>query len=696
MSEAIMKEKIQIGVFICDCGGRIGEVIDTARLQQQISQLNRVAYVSHEAYPCSKDGQERMRKAIVDQSLDRILLAGCAPRLVEKLFRKTVKSAGIDPDLLQIVDIREQVAYIHTDPKIAMQKAVSLIEMGVARLTTTSKSQTQSSPVIQKALVIGSGLSSMTTALVLAEQNIPVLFLEETGALAGEIHSLDATVNAAIAQKCEQIIKHPLIEVLFNARILEVLGHPGEYKVRVHHGDDVSQFEAGSIIVNNGTEMKVPGTGRWYDRLRVKSQFEFEAELKQANDSGKKLALKDVVMVFCADENQVDHCSRICCNAGIRQAIRVKELNPETNVTVLFREIYLGGIGEDYEAELVHARSLGVTFFRYRREAPPTIGETIDVIDTLTGEPVRLFYDRVVLTMPVIPQESTKTLSALLSLPLDEAGFLAEPRVRLKPDRYLEPGIFVLGSAQQPADSAEALFQAYLIAARVQRFLKQSRVILDTPAASIDPNLCTGCGNCPQVCPTSAIRLEKREGILSLSEVDGLKCIGCGNCVVVCPVKAITLPGWDNVEIPAQISAALRPTQDDSIKVIALTCEWSAYGAADMAGARHLTYPADVLIMRMNCSARFDPYHILWAFLNGADGVFLGACPVGECHYGIGNLYAQERVTNLQTELKAHGINPRRLRLDFITVDDGDKFSRDVTEFVKDLKTEIIKKEPIV
>ena len=162
--------------------------------------------------------------------------------------------------------------------------------------------------------------------------------------------------------------------------------------------------------------------------------------------------------------------------------------------------------------------------------------------------------------------------------------------------------------------------------------------------------------------------------------------------MVVCPVKAISLPGWDNVEIPAQISAALKPKQNDSVKVIALTCEWSAYGAADMAGARHLPYPPEVLIMRMNCSARFDPYHILWAFLNGADGVFLGACPVGDCHYGIGNLYARERVAKLQTELKAHGIDPRRLRLEYITVDDGEKFSRDITDFVKQLKTEINKK----
>jgi heterodisulfide reductase subunit A len=158
---------------------------------------------------------------------------------------------------------------------------------------------------------------------------------------------------------------------------------------------------------------------------------------------------------------------------------------------------------------------------------------------------------------------------------------------------------------------------------------------------------------------------------------------------VVCPVKAITLPGWDNIEIPAQISAALQSHQNGGPKIVALACEWSAYGAADMAGARRIPYPTNIRILRMNCSARFDPYHILWAFLSGADGVFLGACPSGECHYGVGNLYAQERVEKLKIELKAHGVDPSRLRLEFLTVDDGKKFAETISDFVEELNQKV-------
>ncbi|NMD30497.1 MAG: hydrogenase iron-sulfur subunit, partial [Chloroflexi bacterium] len=399
-----------------------------------------------------------------------------------------------------------------------------------------------------------------------------------------------------------------------------------------------------------------------------------------------------VVMIFCAEEAQSQRCSRVCCATGIRQALKVKELNPNAEITVLFRELYLGAPGSPHEAELVQARKQGVTFFRYRRDHPPVIGnDTVDVLDTLTGEPVRLPFDRVVMTMPLVPVDDTRSLAALLSLPQDEDGFLAEPRVRLRPGRYVDPGIYVLGSAQHPADTTEALFQAYLTSARAVRFLNQESIVVDTPVAEIDASLCTGCGNCPQVCPTYAITLERRDGILSVSEVDPLRCIGCGNCVVVCPVKAITLPGWDNVEIPAQISAALAADnfQPGDPRILVLACEWSAAGAAELAGSRRADLPGNAVLLRMNCSARFDPYHILWAFLQGADGVLLGACPPGECHYGMGNLYARERVEVLKKELAARGVDPRRLRLEFFSVDDGLKFARIVNDFMEEVEHQL-------
>jgi heterodisulfide reductase subunit A len=483
-------------------------------------------------------------------------------------------------------------------------------------------------------------------------------------------------------------LKHPMISTSFNAQVIEVTGIPGDYAVQVQQGSQTTTHNVGAIIVANAAKPKTLGEERWFDRRRVKTQAEFEVEQEQAIHDGETLRLNDIVMIFCAEETQRRLCTRVCCNIGIRQAIQAKKLDPNVNVTVLFRELYLGGLGGDHEDELVRAREMGVTFFRYRDECPPVIGShTVDIHDPLTGEPIRVPFDRVVLTMPLVPQDNTPKLAALLGLPLDEDGFLAEPRMRLRPGRYAESGIYALGSAQQPADTDESLLQAYLTSSRAIRFLSQDTIKVETPTAQIDSTLCTGCGNCTPVCPVSAIKLERSDGVLSLSEINKLRCYGCGNCVVVCPVNAISMPGWDSVEIPIQIQAALqsRTFDDNDKKIIVIACEWSAYGAADLAGARRIPYPPNVRIIRTNCSARFDPYHILWAFLHGADGVLLGACRTGECHYGSANLLAKERAEALQKTLAEYGIDPRHLRIEFFSVDDGEKFTKLVNDFEREL-----------
>jgi len=691
--ERIARNAPRVGVILCECGGIIGDRINLEELERQAAGLPGVVYTHREAYPCSKDGQERLRRAVQDYGLERVLVAGCSPRLVEKLFRRAIQGTPVDPGYLMVANIRECTAQIPAeDPLAAFQSALSSIEMGTARLAAVQASPPHYGRVQKSALVVGGGLRGLSVALALADRDIPVTMIDQDAERGEKGQDLQDQTRLLVEDRIQAARSHPRIKLLRNAQLVSVYGHPGDYSAGVKQGNQTTSVSAGAIIVANVSTPKPLGSGHWFDRSRVKTQAEFETELENAPRGGGGPGLKDVVFILCAEESQHKHCSRVCCSIGLRQAVRIKQNNPAANVTVLFRELYLSGIGGSQEAELVQARSLGVTFFRYRQQAPPVIGDTtIDVQDILTREPVRIPYDRVVLSMPLVPAENTRTLSTLLGLPLDEYGFLAEPRFRLRPGSYADPGIYVLGSAQQPADTAEALFQAYLTSARAMRFLNQETIRVDSPIAVIDPELCTGCGNCSQVCPTNAVQLGRRDGILSLSTIDELRCIGCGNCVVVCPVKAISLPGWNNQEIPAQISAALNEARfkPGQSKILVLACEWSAYGAAEAAGRRKIPCPENAHVLRMNCSARFDPFHILWAFLNGADGVLLGACSPGECHYGMGNLFARERVEILHEELARHDFDPRRLRLEFFSVQDGEKFASILKDFEHQVENEM-------
>lgn len=683
----------QVGVFVCECGNQISGTLDTESLRHDAASLTSVVYASCEAYPCSRDGQTRIQHAINEQGLDRVLIAGCTPRLVRNLFENVVQAAGLDRSFLDIRDIREQCAYVHSDyPDAALQKASNLIEMGVDRLAAITPPRIYTGQVMKSALIIGSGLSGLTTAISLADSGIEVTLVERSSSLGGELQILQDHAQDLIARKIETVLEHPQVHIMLKANIIEVIRKPGNYQVSINEGDKEIALSFGAIIVATGAQPKHLESESWYHHPHVKTQIEFSHELRFAVEADKGLALKNIVLILYEDRSDRGHISQLNCMAVIHQAILTKQLNPEANVLILFRELNLGSIADRGKDEFLKAKDLGVTFFRYQEGHPPVIGDTnVDVFDELTGEAVSIPFDRVVIALPLEPTDNARTLASILRLPQDEAGFIQESHLRLRPGRHVDDGIYVLGGAHEPADTAEALFHAYITSARALRFLKQGTISVEAPIAEIEPEYCTGCGNCVQVCPMSAINLEKRDGMLSLSEVNVLRCIGCGNCVVVCPAKAITLPGWNDAAILAQISAALKlpptPGEGDEktkrdTRVVALSCEWSAYAAADIAGVRRIAYPPEVRIIRMNCSARFDPNLILWAFLNGADGVFLGACHPGECHYGSGNLYAQERIEVLKKQLAERGFDPSRLNLEFLSGDDGEKFAQSIIDFV--------------
>ena len=702
--------EFRLGVIICECGDQIAGRLDIESLQQQVSALPGVVYSTHEAYPCSKDGQASLHQAIAEQSLDRVLITGCTPRLVEKLFREAGRTAGLPEGCVEVVNIREHCAYIHPDdPRLVTQTAAALIEMGVARLSSTSLPHAHSGRIVTAALVIGSSLGGLTVALALADNGIDVTLLEQTDRLGclplrhsplGHLPlDLADHTRAMLNERIETVSHHSRIRTLLNARVTEVTGRPGDYEVHVDYDDQSTTLGIGAIVIALDERPASLGTRRWFDRRYVVTQAEFDTELNTGpSPLATKPPLHDIVMILCAEGSGSERCSRLCCMTGIHQARRAKQIYPNANVTILFRDLYLGGSGDQHIDELEQARKLGVEFFRYRKDYAPTIGDNVvEVFDPLTGDSLRVPFDRVVLSTPLKPPAGATALAALLHIPQDKYGFLIEPRVRLRPGRYADDGVYVLGGAHQPVDDAEALFQAYVTSSRVMRFLDQDAIRVEAPIAEVDAAVCTGCGNCAPACPMSAITLQKRDSVLSLATVEALRCTGCGNCVVACPAKAIKLPGWDDAAILAQISAALRAEDFDrsahASRIVVLACEWSAYAAADMVGARYrhngdrrTAYPPGVRIIRMPCSARFDPNHILWAFLNGADGVFLGACPPGECHYGDGNLAARERVAALKEQLAEHGIDPNRLRLEYLHGDDGDQFALAVTSFAETLR----------
>jgi len=682
---------VRLGVFLCECGDQIASVLDLDALERDARDLLGATTVRRLGYSCSPDGLATIQAAIAEEGLNRVLVAGCTPRTLERRFLAACEEAGLDDGLFELVDIREGCAWVHQDePQMVTAKALDLIWMGAARVALRQARYPVSAEVTPAALVIGGGIAGMTAALALADAGQPVKLVERGAALGGMLRDVFTLYpdgrNAAdfLAQKVEAVTHHPRVEVLLDSQVTNVSGTVGCYTVGVNGAGQ--QFNVGAIIVATGAHTLQPWGQFRYDGKRVVTQLEFERELRdiEANAQSTGLPVSNVIMILCAWQHNraIPYCSGVCCLGAIKQALEIKAANPQANATILFRDLNL--LGADIcEEKLLEARRAGVEFIRYRPSSPPEVtGEVVEVHDELTGTDRRLPYDRVVLATPLISQPDASVVAHMLGIAQDENGFFPEVRHRLRPQNYAERGVYVCGAAHYPADWTEAEFQATSAAFKALRHLRAGQVTSHAPVAVVDEKLCTGCGNRVEACPFGAISMHRREGELDLSEIDPLLCVGCGNCVVVCPVKAISQPLDSDAQVLAQIETALASVpQNARPRILVFGCEWSSHAAAELAGAHKLSYPAEARLIRVRCSARFDPTHVLWAFFSGADGVFLGACPPGDCHYVNGNRRAQERFNTLRRLLAESGFDPRRLRLEWITPDDPHDFVGKIIDF---------------
>jgi heterodisulfide reductase subunit A len=401
----------------------------------------------------------------------------------------------------------------------------------------------------------------MVSAISMAEQGFEVHIVEREDELGGNLRNLHYTLDNADIQsflntKVREVTDNPLITVHRHAAIGTIEGFVGNYRTTITTGTETVEVEHGAIIVATGAEEYRPEEYLYGEDSRVLTQ----TELENALASGTDLHGNTTVMIQCVGSRDETHqwCSRVCCSDAVKNAIRIKEMNPDAQVFILYRDMRTYGFREiHYE----RAREMGVIFLRFDQGNKPVVrkGENsleITTRDNILGEELIILADNLVLSPAIVPRADNLELAKKLKVPLNEDGYFLEAHVKLRPVDFSTEGIFLAGMAHSPKSIDESITQAYAAASRAVTLLAKGEVSVEPTIARIVDDACIGCGLCVSICPYNAIRLVLKEGGRK-ADVIAASCKGCGTCAASCPQIAISMQHFTNQEITAQIEAFL-------------------------------------------------------------------------------------------------------------------------------------------
>lgn len=568
-SESRKEANVRIGVFVCHCGSNIAGYLDCKAVAEYASTLPGVVFSTTNLYTCSESGIAEIKRAIVEKNLTRVVVASCSPRTHEPLFKSACKEAGLNPYLFEMVNIRDQCSWVHMkDREEATEKAKDLVRMGVAKAWFLEPQQDIEIPIEARVAVIGGGVAGLTAAEALADMGISVVLIEKNAELGGLTVRLNSLAPHLINPRdvvkllIERVEHHSNVKIYREATVKAIEGYVGNYHIEIETKANGSVTESVSaVVVAIGAKPYVPKGLFNYDGNRVITQFELEERLREREIDGN---LKDVVMIQCvgarsSEKGQYSYCGRICCIIAVKNAIVLKILYPDLNVSILYRDIQT--YGTEFEAMLWKARSMGIRFYVYDPTDPPNVEERVVKVKSpvFTDEVIELPYDMVVLSTPMVASDDASLISNLLRVPIDSNGFFLEAHVKLRPLDFATDGVFLCGACRFPCTTEGARIQGMGAAARVSALLAKGKVVSSALVAEVDVSTCCGCQGCLRICPYGAITYDEN---MNVCRVNPILCKGCGSCAAACPSQSVQLKGFRPRQLLSQVQAVMKPLKE--------------------------------------------------------------------------------------------------------------------------------------
>ncbi len=551
----------RIGVFVCKCGTNIAGVLDVPAIAEYARTLPGVVYVEENLFSCSQDTQEKMTQVIKEQKLNRVVVAACSPLTHEILFQETVVNAGINKYLFEMANIRNQCSWVHGgDAKAGTEKAKDLVRMAVAKVALFEPMSEPQIKINQTALVIGGGLAGMSAAKNLAVQGYRTCLIEKDGVLGGQARNLYQTwkgenVQQNLAKLIQEVQSNPKIDVYLNTELKQVEGFVGNFKSTLQMNGNEKVLEHGIAIVATGASELKPDQYLYGKDPRVLTRLELDRRFIDQDASLEKI--RSAVFILCVGSRikERPYCSEVCCTHSVVSALKLKEINPEMDVFIVYRDMRTFGLFEDLYRE---ARSQGIVFIRYDESKELKVAKDQNDLQILftsyvLNREMEIRPDLLILATAVVPPKENP-IANLFKVPVNKDGFFVEAHVKLRPIDFSTDGVFLCGLAHSPKAMDESIAQGLGAAARAVTLLSQKEMFGNAIVAFINPESCVGCQGCLKVCPYEAIRYLEDKRICEINEVI---CKGCGACAATCQSASAQLKRFTSKQIYTQIEKAM-------------------------------------------------------------------------------------------------------------------------------------------
>lgn len=739
-----MADERKIGVYICS-GLEIGEVIDCNALAGKVKEDGEIFLCKVNKDLCTKAGVDEVQKDIENEGLTGVVIAASSSRYHSDLFNFNnviVERVNLREGVAWTHEPNDQhtfdLALDYMKMGIAKIKMASTPEPMILDINDTVL--VVGGGVTGMNAAIASAKAGYS--VVLAEK------ASELGGFYRKLYKLTprrAPYYSLEPNVCEELISevesNPKISVLTNCIIEETSGQPGMFDVKAQVNGEPMEFQVGTIIQATGwipydaNRLENLGYGKFKN---VVTNIEIEGMaknggIKRQSDGGD---IKSVTFIQCAGSRDKDHlpyCSNICCMSSLKQAMYIREKYPNAAIYIIYKDMRTPGNYEKFLKSVQNEVSIFITKGEIVNMSENEDGSvSIDVDNTLLGEKVRIKSDLAVLATGLVPASGPeRTVTAKKEEGNGEQGtengdeekisgydMPHEPVLNLKyiqgpelptlhygfPDSHYvcfpyetrRTGIYAAGAVRSPMDIVSAKSDAYGAALKAIQCIENIRKGTAVHPRSGDKTYpdfffqrCTQCKRCTEECPFGALQ----EDVKGTPQPNPNRCRRCGICMGACPERIISFKNYSVQIVSAMIKSIYIPTEEtDGVatpRIIAFMCENDAYPSFDIMARKKIKISPYIRIIPVRCLGSVSTSWIADSLSQGFDGAMLFGCKYGDdyqCHFIKGSELANKRMENVQEKLKQLVLEPERVELHMLSLDEYDKLPDIMNKFAKTIE----------